>query len=196
MNTSFRLFIFAVIALAAVILFNLLVNRGFKKFQLSKALLWVSAVAMIGVLGEIFVDTIYNHFFHTPLWRYNFLPVHHAYTSEFAPVLWGTFGFFLYLTHHKYERWSPRELVNSSIIFGLEALVIEALADLVSKVVLGNYIFYYYPNGLWHISAFQNFPFYFLCGALITETIHWFKNSPNYFIVMSSWVTIITIYFR
>lgn len=196
MNINFRLFLFAVISLAAVVLFNLLVNRGFKKFQLSRALLWVSSVAMIGVLGEIFVDTIYNHFFHTPLWRYNFLPVHHAYTSGYAPVLWGTFGFFLYLMHHKYERWSPKELTRLSIIFGLEALFIEAIADLVSKLILGDYIYYYYPNGLWHISAFQNFPFYFLCGRLIIQTIHWFKNSPHYFTYLSAWVTTITIYFR
>ena len=130
MNTSFRLLLFAVISLSAVIFFNLIVNRGFKKFQLSTALLWVLAVAMIGVVGEIFVDSIYNYIFHTPLWRYNYLPINHAYTSKYAPILWGTFGLFLYLMHHRYERWTPKQLVNLSVIFAFEALMIEAIADL------------------------------------------------------------------
>lgn len=196
MNTYTRLFFFAVISLAAVISSSIIVNRGFKKFQLSRALLWISSVAMIGVVGEIFVDSTYNYIFHTPLWRYNFLPINHAYTSKYAPILWGTFGLFLYLMHHRYERWTPKQLTNLSIIFALEALVIEAIADLVSRPILGDYIYYYFPSGLWHISAFQNFPFYFLCGYLIILTLHWFKTNPHYFTVLSAWVTIVIVYFR
>lgn len=185
-----------IVTLAIVLLISLFVNHGFKKILFSRALLWISSVAMIGVLGEITVDTIYNYFFHTPLWHYNFLPVHHAYTSGYAPILWGSFGFYLYLLHHKYEKWSHRQLVNLSLIFALEALILEATEDLLSKAILGKYIYYYHPGGLWHISAFQNFPFYFICGALIILTIHWFKSSPNYFIFLSTWVTVVTIYFK
>lgn len=151
---------------------------------------------MIGVVGEIFADSIYNALFGTPLWRYNFLPINHAYTSKYAPILWGTFGLFLYLVHHKYERWTPSQLTRLSAVFAFEALAIEAAADLISKPILGDYIFYYYPNGLWHISAFQNFPFYFLCGSLIIQTIHWFKAQPYYFTHLAAWVTIVTVYLR
>jgi hypothetical protein len=196
MNTQIRLFFFSVILLVIVLLASLLLKGGLKKVHLSRALLWISSVAMIGVIGEIFADSIYNYFFHTPLWRYNFLPVHHAYTSEYAPIIWGIFGFYLYLVHHKYERWSPKQLFNLSCIFALEALALEAIVDLISKVILGDYIYYYYPSGLWHISAFQNFPFYFVCGHLIIQTIHWFKSSPHYFTLLSAWVTVVTIYFK
>jgi hypothetical protein len=191
-----RLFIFAAVCIAAVYIFSSIVGRDFKKINIHIALLYVSAVAMIGVLGEIFVDTIFARFFHGPLWRYNFLPVHHAYTSEYAPILWGTFGLYLYLMHHKKERWTRQELIRLSIIFALQALIIEAIADLVSKPILGDYIYYYYPGGLWHITAFPNFPFYFLSGYLIIQTIHWFKTSPHYFTYLSTWITAVTIYFR
>jgi hypothetical protein len=189
-----RLTIFTVIMVTTIYLFSSLISRKFKRFQVKKALLYISAVAMIGVVGEITVDTFYAHFFHTPLWRYNFLPVHHAYTSEFAPFLWGSFGFYLYLTHHHLEKWTRRQLINLAFIFAFEALVIEATADLLSRVVLGNYIFYYYPNGLFHISAFQNFPFYLICGFIIAETIHRFKADPHFFTFISAWVTIVTVY--
>lgn len=195
-STSLHLILFSVVLFSAVLLVGLIVNRGFRKIVWSQALLWIAAVAMIGVVGEIFVDSLYKDIFGTPLWRYNFLPVNHAYTSGWAPVLWGMFGFFLYLVHHKYGRWTPHQLAKLSVIFALEALAIEALADIISKPILGKYIYYYYPNGLWHISAFQNVPFYFLCGALIIYTIHWFKPSPHFFIVISSWVVIVTVYLR
>jgi hypothetical protein len=195
-STSIRLVIYGIISLAAVYLFSSLVGRGFKKIHLSRALLYISAVAMIGVLGEISVDSAYVHFFHSPLWRYNFLPIHHAYTSEYSVILWGTFGFYIYLMHHKYEKWSRKELINLALIFSLEAIIIEALADLVSKVILGKYIYYYYPANLWHITSFQGLPFYFLSGVMIIETIHWFKSSPHFFTVVSSWVIYVTVFLK
>ena len=191
-----RLFLFTVASLSFTVLVSLIVNRGFKKFHVRSAMLWISSVAMIGVLGEIFVDSTYKFLFGIPLWRYNFLPINHAYTSKYAPILWGSFGIFLYLVHHKYERWSPKQLIHLSLIFGLEALLIEAIVDLISKPILGDYIYYYYPGNLWHISAVQNFPFYFLCGGFIITTIHWFKKSPEYFTFLSFWVTVVTVYFR
>ena len=191
-----RLFIFGAVLVASVYLLVSLFNHGFKPVHWSRALLYICSVAMIGVLGEISVDTAYRQFFPTPLWRYNFLPVNHAYTSMFAPVLWGAFGFYVYLVHHKYERWTRQELVKLSVIFGLEAMALEAVCDLVSKPILGNYIYYYYPSGLFHISAFQNFPFYFICGAIVIQTIHWFKAQPHYFTFISAWVTAVTVYLR
>jgi hypothetical protein len=196
MTLASRLFLYSVVLFVGVMVAGLVVNRGFKKIHWSRALLWITSVAMIGVVGEIFADSIYNALFGTPLWRYNFLPINHAYTSKYAPILWGIFGFFLYITHHKYERWTPRQLTKLSVVFAFEALAIEAAADLISKPILGNYIFYYYPNGLWHISAFQNAPFYFFCGSLIIQTIHWFKTQPYYFTHLAAWVTIVTVYLR
>ncbi len=191
-----RLFIFGIAILAFVLIVSTIVNRGFKKPHLSRMLMYIAAIAMIGVLGEITVDSIYNNLFGTPLWRYNFLPVNNAYTSKFALVLWGSLGLYIYLVHHKYERWSQKELVRLSILFGIEAMVLEAAADLLSKPILGDYIYFYYPSGLFHISAFQNFPFYFICGALVMYTLHWFKAQPHYFAVISAWVAIVTVYFR
>ncbi len=195
MQTNTRLLIFGIILFFSIGTIGIIANRGFKKIHLSQLLLCMCSVAMIGVLGEIFVDGIYSHLYSTPLWRYNFVPVHHAYTSMFAPVLWGCVGMYLYLVHHKLDKWSGKELLKLSIIFGFEAMIMEAIVDIVSKFILGDYIYYYYPSGLWHISAFQNFPFYFICGGLIAQTFHWFKKEPHYFTFLSVWVVIVTVYF-
>jgi hypothetical protein len=188
-----RLTIFACILLVSVYLLSSATARKFKKVNPKKALLYVASVAMIGVLGEITADASYKYYFHTALWRYNYLPIHHAFTSQFSPMLWGVFGFYLYLNHHSLEKWTRRQLVNLALIFAVEALVVEAFADLISKAVLGNYIYYYYPNGLWHITSFQGFPFYIICGFVVAETIHRFKADPHFFTFISTWVVIVTI---
>lgn len=193
-SNGIRLFVFGIICVVGVYAFSCLYYRRLQKIDITVALLYVTAVAMIGVLGEIFVDTIYAKVFGTPLWRYNFLPIHNGYTSQFSPVLWGSFGLFLYLMHHNYEKWTRSQLIRLSLIFALWALVIEAVADLASLVVLGDLIYYYYPGHFWHITAIQNLPFYFITGILIAETIHWFKPSPHFFIVLSSWVVLVTAY--
>ena len=147
------------------------------------------------MLGEIFVDTIYNSLFGTPLWRYNFLPIYNAYTSQFSPILWGSFGLYLYLVHKDYKKWSRRQLINLAFVFSLEAIVIEAVADIAAIPILGDLIYYYYPVNLWHVTALQNIPFYFLSGILIVETLYNFKASPRFFTVLSAWITIIVVFF-
>src|SRR4051794_7051697 len=93
------LFWFAVGWIVGVYLLNCLIAWQIKRIDPIRAFLYASTVAMLGLFGEIFVDTIYARFFSTPLWRYNVLPIHHAYTSTFAIVLWGAYGFHLYLLH-------------------------------------------------------------------------------------------------
>lgn len=191
-----RLVLLTVILLVAIYVFGCLLSRKVKKIEPKKAILYASSVAMIGVLGEIFVNTLYADLFPTSLWRYNYLPIYEGSTSQYAPFLWGSFGFYLYMVHQKYQKWTPENIRRMAIIFGLEAMVLEAIVDLISKPILGDYIFYYYPEGLWHISAFQNFPFYFLCGGLIIQTLHWFSASPRFFTILSTWVVIVTVFFR
>lgn len=195
-TNGLRLSLFGLTIFVLVYLLSFAINRRFKKIHWSRALLYIFSVAMIGVLAEIFVDTIYRHMFGHPLWRYNFLPVHHAYTSQFSPVLWGAFGFYLYLIHHEYEKWPPKKLLYLSIVFSLEAIMIEGAADLISKLFLGKLIYYYHPGNLWHLTSIQGIPFYFLTGVLIIQTIHWFKSSPHYFTFVSIWVTTITVFFK
>ncbi|HTH72313.1 MAG TPA: hypothetical protein VL737_03035 [Candidatus Pristimantibacillus sp.] len=193
--TPLGLTLFAIGWLVGIYIFNSAIARSLKKIQPARALLYVSTVAMLGVFGEIFVDTVYAHFFHTPLWRYNTLPIHHAYTSSYAVVLWGAYGFHLYLLHDSLGKWSISKQRHLALIFAAEALVLEALVEITSKLFLGEYLYYYYPNGLWHISAFQNFPFYLICGFLIVKTIKRFSADPAYFTFINGWLTVMLVFF-
>lgn len=195
-SSGIRLFIYGILLVASVYIFSCLVSRKFKKIHLSRALMYVSSLAMIGALSEIFFDTLYVHFFHYRLWYYQFLPVHHAYTSEYSPVIWGSLGLYLYLMHHKYEKWTRKELIILSVIFSIETTVMECVANGISKLFLGKFVFYYNPGNLWHVSSLQSTLIYFFVGILSIQTIHWFKAQPHFFTVISSYVTAVTLFFK
>ncbi len=192
---TIRLIFFTIGLIAVTYFFNSLIARRLKPIDPKMALLYISTVAMIGVFGEIFVDSIYEYFFDTPLWIYNILPVHHGYTSKYAVILWGIFGFYLYLMHDSLEKWSIHRRRHLALIFAFEALVLEAVVVLSSKVVLGEYMYYYYPGDLWHISTVQNFPFYFICGYGIVGCIRRFRTDPRFFIIINTWLIAVLIFF-
>jgi len=193
---ALKLILFITAWFIGIYLFHSAVAKRFKKIDIYRALIYITTVCMLGLYGETFVDSTYKSLFGAPLWRYNILPIHHAYTSVYAAFLWATYGFYLYLLHDNLkEKWSVERERHLALIFSLEALMIEALVEITSKLAFGKYIYYYYPNGLWHISAFQNFPFYLICGFLIVKTIRRFMNSPKYFIFLNTWLIVMVLFY-
>src|ERR1700760_1676127 len=96
---TIQLILFAAFWLIGLYALNSAIAGGWKKLQVKPVLLYVSTLAMLGVYGEVICDSIYHVIFGRPLWLYTVLPVHHAYTSKYAVILWGAYGFYLYLMH-------------------------------------------------------------------------------------------------
>jgi len=190
-----KLTIFAAVWLAIIYFFNSLVAKRFKIIDLKLAMLYFATVAMVGVYGEIFLDTVYNFFVGHPLWRYNILPIQHGYTSAYAVMPWGTVGFYLYLMHdHLAARWSITRTRYLSLIFSVEALILEAAVTLSARMFFGKYLYYYLPGDLWHVSTLQNLPFYYICGAAIVQIIKRFKTDPYFFTAMSIFLIFVLVY--
>lgn len=193
---ALSLTLFAVVWLCIVYLLNSLIAKKFKKIDPKQAILYFASIGTIGVFGEIFLDTIYNYFVGTPLWQYNILPIHNGYTSAYAPIVWGIFGFHVYLLHDtlrvKYSIVKARYL---ALLLCFEALILEAILTLSSLLVFGTLMYYYFPGDLWHVSSFQNVPFYFICGVLIVKTTKNFKKSPVFFTVLSLFFTSVAVFF-
>lgn len=177
---------FTLLWVAIVYFGNCLFARSWKKVEPKMALLYFMTVALIGVFGEIFLDSVYNLFVGHPLWVYNILPIHNSYTSSYAVIAWGLYGFHLYLLHGSLGKWSINKTKHLVLIFSFEALVLEALLTLSARLFLGEYMYYYLPGDLWHVSSVQNFPFYFICGFVILKTLKRFKTDPIFFSAMST----------
>ena len=189
------LVVFALLWTGIVYTLDSLIIGHFKKISPKIALLYIATVAMIGVFGEIFLDSIYNYFVGNPLWRYNILPIHQAYTSAYAPVIWGILGLHIYLIHDTLRGWGVRKTRTLAFIFSLEALLLEALLTISSKYLLGEYMYYYYPGDLWHVTSIQNMPFYFICGVVVTLTVKRFKTSPRFFTVLCAFLVSVIVFF-
>jgi len=196
-SNGIRLLIYGVWLVAVVYIVSCLRSRKVRKIQPSRVMLYVSSLAMIGALSEIFCDTVYVRLFHDRLWYYRFLPVHHGYTSQYSPVIWGALGLYLYLVHSRYEeKWTRRQLIILSAFFSIETVIMEGLAVASSRIFLGDYIFYYNPGNLFHVTSLQSIPFFFLVGILTFQALHWFKAQPLFFTVISTYVTGIVLFFK
>jgi hypothetical protein len=196
-SNAIGLLIYGIWLVAVVYTVGCLKSRRLIKIQPGKAILYMSSLAMIGVYSEIFCNTVYVHLFNDRLWYYNFLPMHHGYTSQYAPVIWGAMGLYIYLVHQRYEKnWTSRQLIILSAIFSIETVIMEGLAVASSRIFLSDYIFYYNPGHFLHLTSLQSIPFFFLVGILTLNTLRWFKTQPQFFTVLNTYVTSIILYFK
>lgn len=193
--TSLALILFALLWLGIVYLLNALYAKRFQHVDLKLAALYFSTVAAIGVFGEIFLDSVYNFFVGNPLWEYRILPVHDGYTSMYAPIIWGIYGIHLYLFHQTLSKnWPNMRARNMALIFSVEALIFEALLTISAKFLLGDFMYYYFPGDLWHVTSLQNMPFYFICGIIIIKTMRRFKKDPIFFTILCVFITSVVVF--
>lgn len=176
------LILFAALWLTIVYGVNIAIARKLIPINLRTALLYFVAIGMIGVLGEIFLDTIYNFFVGHPLWRYNILPIHGGYTSAYAPIIWGVYGFHIYLFHDTLRtKWNITRSRHLALILSIEALLLESALTLSAIPIFGTLMYYYYPGDLWHVTSIQNMPFYFIFGVIASKSMRRFRASPAFF---------------
>jgi hypothetical protein len=169
----------------AIYLFNAAVARNFKKIELEGALVYISSVTLLGVFGEVLIDSLYAMAFGVPLWEYRLLPIHHAFTSYYSLAIWSMYGFYLYLLHDTLNGRLRSTAAKASVI-ALEAIVLEILLNVSHLIIFGSYIFYYLPSDLWHVTTIQAVPVYFLAGFFIVRMTRSIKVDPRFFIAVNA----------
>ena len=174
-------------------LFNCALAKELKRIDFKIALLYVTSVALVGVFGEVLLDTLYKSLIGTPLWQYRVLPIHDAYTSYYSLVIWSMYGFYLYLLHDTLGGQIGSNTIVAALA-SLEAIFLELLLISSHLLIFNEYIFYYLPIGLWHLSAFQVIPFYFICGLVIVNSIHGFKSNPLFFSIMNAILVFVLVF--
>jgi hypothetical protein len=181
----FELGLYAAGWIVAVYLFNALLAGRLQKINTKKALLYVATMSALGIAGEIFVGTFYTQFFHHPFWLWKVFPIYSGYTSLYAPLLWGIYGFQLYLFHDNLERRHIENDEEVAVIFGFESIFIEILLNISFLAFFGHYIFFYSPTDLWHFSSIQTFPFFFIASLIFTKVIRREKAKSGKFTMMN-----------
>jgi hypothetical protein len=193
---TFRLLFFSLFCIAVIYLIYTLSTHHLKKINVKIALLYSVSVALFGVCAEILVDSLYKFAVGKPLWEYHLIPIHHRYTSYYSLVIWGMYGFYLYIFHDffksKRSKLSRKYLI---LLVGIEAIVLEVVINKLYLALFGGYIFYYLPNDLWHLTSIQAIPFYILLGLTISKSIKHFRKDQTFFIVMNLILVSILVFF-
>src|SRR3990167_6349820 len=176
---NLHLVIFAFLLVVLIYAFNSLITKVFKKIEPKVAFLYMSAVAMVGVFGEVIVGNTYNLLFGEHLWNYIVYPIYGGFTSHYAPVIWGLYGLYLCLSHDTLmKKRKLRKEKHLALIFSIETIVLETLANWLYRLLFGGYLFFYLPDDLWHLSSLRGVPFYFLTGLAIFYVIKFQRTSP------------------
>ncbi len=174
--------VFFALALACfVYIGNCIVAKRIIPIETKQALLYITAVAMLGVIAEILIGTLYQAIVGQPLWVYTVYPVHSGYTSHYAVFLWGIYGFQMYLLHDTLRRRNIVTRKQLAVVTSIEAILFEAIVNLLFLFVFGRFIYYYLPGDLWHLTSIQTLPFYLLAGFVIVEVIARSKSRPLFF---------------
>lgn len=162
---------FSISWIAAVLLINRLFAGHRLKINRLKAAQYITSMAAIGILGEIAIDGFYKFAFNQPLWLYRLFPIHGGYTSVYSLFEWGLLGLYIYLLHQTLCERHRYSLYLFTAIFCVDAILFELAFNGSYRLIFHNYIFYYLPRNLWHLSAIQAIPFYLLGGFLTMEII-------------------------
>lgn len=186
---------FSLVFIALMYLVNALLARKFPRIEPRKLFVYVGGVAFMGVFGEVIIGSMFQWVFHWPLWQYHILPIHNAFTSYYSFVIWGIYGFHLYLLHGNISKTKkPLQDWKLASIFAFEAAILEIIINLVHIAVTGKYIFYYYPPDLFHLTSLVAIPLYFIGGYVIVLGMRRFTKDTIFFGAMCS-IAVFTLLF-
>ncbi len=186
----FYLIIYSAVWLVVIYAFNRWFAGKPLKIQPVKALLYITTMAALGVLGEVVFDTVYNRLFRHPLWLYQIYPIHQGYTSVYSLYLWGSVGFYLYMLHGTLKKKRVTSGLVLATIFCVDAIIFEALANLSYLAFFNSFIFYYIPGDLWHITSVQVLPLYLFAGIITVHTFEYEKTRQKAAIIGSTAIAV------
>ena len=175
-----ELLLFSTIWCFAIYAFNSLLARQWIQLKPRQMLTYIFTMMSLGLFGEVVYGLLYNHFLGMPLWQYHLLPIHDAYTSIYSMYLWGMVGFHLYLLHGTLEARGISNTHKLAAIFCIEAIILEALVNITYMAIFDDYIYYYLPGDLWHITSLQTLPLYLLAGYITAVSLKLAKKTPRY----------------
>ncbi len=164
----------------------------------STLFLYVTIFSLFGIIGEVFVNTLYERILGAPLWEYRLFPAHDGNISYYFIFIWGSLGFYKYFSDHYFIKRKISE-VSAGLVMGTEAVFLELVYNGLFLLIFDKYIFYYLPANLGplsHLSCLQVIPFYFIVGLIVTKLITQQKKvRPSKSLLAFYWMIIITFVF-
>lgn len=158
----------------------------------SEVILYMAFLAMFGPLGEIIVGTLYTAVVGYPLLQYQLYPIHHGYTSLYAPFIWAIGGLQIWVMSPLTSRIKDR--VRRFTVMAIDILAVEILINTLFLLIAGQMIFYYIPSDLGHLSSLQTLPFYFIASLVIVRSLRLMRPHKGFAVAACLLVCTVIVY--
>ena len=171
---------FTLFSATIIYLFNSWLGKKWVRLSLPKVFLYMGTLAGAGPTGEIIVNFIWRLVTHQQLWAYQLLPVHGGDTSIVMSVIWPLYGFHIYCFHSALRSLRDKTTdVDMAMLFGIDAITLEVVANVFSIFFFSTYIFYYFAGDLNHLSTVLAFIPYIFGGYLAIRVLHSFEKKHH-----------------
>ncbi len=190
---------FTLFSIIIIYLFNSWLGKRWVQLSWPKIFLYMGILAGAGPTGEIVVNFFWHLFTHQQLWVYQLLPVHGGDTSAVMSIIWPVYGFHIYCFHSALRSLRDKTTdVDMALLFGIDAISLEVVANLFTIFFFSTYIFYYFAGDLNHLSTALAFLPYILGGYLAIRALHTFEKTHHQILFgaigfLWSWILIFII---
>lgn len=139
------------------------------RFDAYEVLLYTGATYMGFVLLEASFGYIHEQLFGWRIWEYRMHPNHHDYGSYLGALMWPLYGIHVYWFKQVLAARAP-SWVNQPLVMGsftaIEGPLFEFVGNGIIVLIFGQYLFYYFPPDLFHLTTLWVMPHYALAGVI------------------------------
>jgi hypothetical protein len=162
-----------VTAIAVPLLYGLYCLLAGRRLRIDPYLLLLnmSGAFLVMSIMEASFGYLHTQVFGWRLWEYQLLPNHRGYGSDLGPMTWPWYGFHFYLfneaLHHRQLVVVRRGAWLKGSITGIDGPLLEILGNGLFVLLFGQYVFYYFPGELGHLTSVLVMPYYAAAGIVL-----------------------------
>lgn len=141
--------------------------KGHLKFNAYDFFLTTGATYFGFVLLEASFGLIFEKLFGWRMWEYRILPNHHHYGSYLGALMWPLYGVHVYWFKQVMDARAKRfyhSPLTKGAFTAVEGPLFEFVGNGVILLIFSQYLFYYFPSDLWHLTTVKVMPLYALAG--------------------------------
>lgn len=151
-------------------------------FNLYDFLLYTGATYMGFVLLEASFGLIHEMIFGNRLWEYRMLPNHHDYGSYLGMLMWPLYGVHVYWFKQVMDVRAKKFYASpytKGLFTAVEGPLFELVGNGIILLAFGQYLFYYFPPELNHLTTFWVMPHYGAAGVIFGFFINAVTKAPR-----------------
>ncbi len=154
-------------------------------------LLHMSTAFLVMSILEAGLGFLHTELLGWRLWEYRLLPNHRGYGTYLGLITWPWYGFHLYLFE---QALAGRGLRIENVCWrgsltGVDGPLLEILGNGLFLLMFGQYVFYYFPGDLGHVTSTAVMPHYALAGVVLAVVLRALVRAER------SWLLPLAIYF-